>query len=166
MEKEIRTDALAFRPHPDDAEMGCGGLLLKLKDKGFSTGIVDLTRAELSTNGDLETREKETKEASKILGLDIRENLRLEDGNIKNDPESRLKVINSIRKYRPDLVLMPFWKDRHPDHENSYKLLKDAIFISGLKKFKTGNEFHKPEVVISYMLHYQFEPSFIADISN
>ena len=166
MEKEIKINVIAFSPHPDDAEMGCGGLLLKLKDKGYSTGIIDLTRAELSTNGDLETREKETKEASKILGLDIRENLRLEDGNIKNDPESRLKVINFIRKYKPGLVLMPFWKDRHPDHENSYKLLKDAIFISGLKKFKTGLDNHRPYAVISYMLHYEFKSSFIVDISK
>ncbi|MBU4313843.1 MAG: PIG-L family deacetylase, partial [Actinobacteria bacterium] len=148
MEKEIRIDALAFSPHPDDAEMGCGGLLLKLKDKGYRTGIIDLTRAELSTNGNLKTREEEIKEASKILGLDIRENLGLEDANIKNDYDSRLKVISAIRKYRPGLALIPFWRDRHPDHENSYKLLKDAIFISGLKKFKTGLDSYRPDVVI------------------
>jgi bacillithiol biosynthesis deacetylase BshB1 len=166
MEKEIRIDALAFSPHPDDAEMGCGGLLLKLKDKGYRTGIIDLTRAELSTNGNLKTREEEIKEASKILGLDIRENLGLEDANIKNDYDSRLKVISAIRKYRPGLALIPFWRDRHPDHENSYKLLKDAIFISGLKKFKTGLDSYRPDVVISYMLHYEFKPSFIVDISQ
>jgi bacillithiol biosynthesis deacetylase BshB1 len=166
MEKEIRIDALAFSPHPDDAEMGCGGLLLKLKDKGYRTGIIDLTRAELSTNGNLKTREEEIKEASKILGLDIRENLGLEDANIKNDYDSRLKVISAIRKYRPELALIPFWRDRHPDHENSYKLLKDAIFISGLKKFKTGLDSYRPDVVINYMLHYEFKPSFIVDISQ
>ncbi|GAH90093.1 unnamed protein product [marine sediment metagenome] len=166
MKKEIRIDALAFSPHPDDAEMGCGGLLLKLKDKGYRTGIIDLTRSELSTNGNLETREEEIKAASKILGLDIRENLGLEDTNIKNDYDSRLKVISVIRKYRPGLVLIPFWRDRHPDHENSYKLLKDAIFISGLKKFKTGLDSYRPDVVINYMLHYEFKPSFIVDISQ
>jgi len=166
MEKEIRIDALAFSPHPDDAEMGCGGLLLKLKDKGYRTGIIDLTRAELSTNGNLKTREEEIKEASKILGLDIRENLGLEDANIKNDYDSRLKVISAIRKYRPGLALIPFWRDRHPDHENSYKLLKDAIFISGLEKFKTELDSYRPDVVINYMLHYEFKPSFIVDISQ
>lgn len=166
MEKEIRIDALAFSPHPDDAEMGCGGLLLKLKDKGYRTGIIDLTRAELSTNGNLKTREEEIKEASKILGLDIRENLGLEDANIKNDYDSRLKVISAVRKYRPGLALIPFWRDRHPDHENSYKLLKDAIFISGLEKFKTGLDSYRPDVVINYMLHYEFKPSFIVDISQ
>ena len=166
MEKEIRIDALAFSPHPDDAEMGCGGLLLKLKDKGYRTGIIDLTRAELSSNGNLKNREEEIKEASKILGLDIRENLGLEDANIKNDYDSRLKVISTVRKYRPGLALIPFWRDRHPDHENSYKLLKDAIFISGLKKFKTGLDSYRPNVVINYMLHYEFKPSFIVDISR
>ena len=166
MEKEIRIDALAFSPHPDDAEMGCGGLLLKLKDKGYRTGIIDLTRAELSTNGNLKTREEEIKEASKILGLDIRENLGLEDANIKNDYDSRLKVISAVRKYRPGLAIIPFWRDRHPDHENSYKLLKDAIFISGLEKFKTGLDSYRPDVVINYMLHYEFKPSFIVDISQ
>lgn len=164
--KENKIDALAFSPHPDDAEMGCGGLLLKLKDKGYKTGIIDLTLAELSTNGDLETREKETKKATKILGLDIRENLKLEDANIKNDFDSRLKVINVLRKCRPDLVLIPFWRDRHPDHENSYKLLKDSIFISGLKKFKADFDAFSPYLVISYMLHYEFKPSFIVDISK
>ena len=166
IKKENKIDVIAFSPHPDDAEMGCGGLLLKLKDKGYKTGIIDLTRAELSTNGNLKIREGETKKASEILGLDIRENLELEDANIINDFNSRLKVINILRKYKPDLVLVPFWKDRHPDHENSYKLLKDSIFISGLKKFKTSLDAYRPYLVMCYMLHYEFKPSFIVDISE
>jgi len=164
--KENKIDVIAFSPHPDDAEMGCGGLLLKLKDKGYRTGIVDLTLAELSTNGNPEIREKETKKASKVLGLDIRENLKLEDAGIRNDSDSRIKVVNVLRKYRPDMVLIPFWRDRHPDHENSYKLLKDSIFISGLKKFKTDLDAYRPHIVISYMLHYEFKPCFIVDISK
>ena len=166
MNKLNKIDVIAFSPHPDDAEMGCGGILLKLKDQGYRTGIVDLSRAELSTNGDLDTRKKETEKASKILGLDVRENLGLEDGNIKNDFDSRLKVINAVRKYRPRLALIPFRWDRHPDHENSYKLLKDSIFISGLRKFNTELDFHRPHIVMSYMLHYEFKPSFIVDISR
>ena len=159
-------DVLAFSPHPDDAEMGCGGLLLKLKDKGYRTGIIDLTEAELSTSGDIKTRKKETEEAAKILGLDIRENLKLEDCNINNDFESRLKVINIIRKYKPKLVVIPYSKDRHPDHENSYRMLKGAIFISGLEKFKTKQKSYRPDIIIDYMLSYQFKPSFIVDISK
>jgi N-acetylglucosamine malate deacetylase 1 len=166
MNNAIKLDVLAFSPHPDDAEMGCGGLLLKLKDKGYRTGIVDLTLAELSTNGDLETRARETEKASEILGLDLRDNLELEDGNITNDRSSRTRVIEAVRKYRPGMVLMPYRSDRHPDHENSYKLLKDAIFISGLVKFRTGLEAFRPHIVISYMLHDDFSPSFVVDISD
>jgi bacillithiol biosynthesis deacetylase BshB1 len=159
-------DVMAFSPHPDDAEMGCGGLLLKLKDKGYSTGIVDLTESELSTNGDIETRKKETEIASRLLMLDLRENLNLSDCNITNDYNSRLKVVEIVRKYRPKMTIIPFYKDRHPDHENAHKLLKDAIFVSGLEKLKTVFPFHRPKIVICYMLNYNFEPSFIVNISN
>lgn len=159
-------DVLAFSPHPDDADMGCGGLLLKLKSIGYTTGIIDVTEAELSSNGDPDTRKKETLNASKILKLDIRENLKISDGAVANNLENRLKIIEIIRKYKPSLAVIPYEKDRHPDHENSSKLLKDAIFISGLKNFKTDIEFHKPKIVISYMLNYQFNHSFIVDISD
>lgn len=159
-------DVLAFSPHPDDADMGCGGLLLKLKSIGYTTGIIDVTEAELSSNGDPDTRKKETLNASKILKLDVRENLKISDGAVANNLENRLKIIEIIRKYKPSLAVIPYEKDRHPDHENSSKLLKDAIFISGLKNFKTDIEFHKPKIVISYMLNYQFNHSFIVDISD
>jgi len=159
-------DVLAFSPHPDDADMGCGGLLLKLKSMGYRTGIIDLTEAELSSNGDPDTREKETLNASKFLKLDIRKNLKISDGAVANNGENRLKIIEIIREYKPSLALIPYEKDRHPDHENSSKLLKDAIFVSGLKNFKTDSQFHKPKIVISYMLNYQFKPSFIVDISD
>ena len=159
-------DVLAFSPHPDDADMGCGGLLLKLKSIGYTTGIIDVTEAELSSNGDPDTRKKETLNASKILKLDDRKNLKISDGAVANNLENRLKIIEIIRKYKPSLAIIPYEKDRHPDHENSSKLLKDAIFISGLKNFKTDIEFHKPKIVISYMLNYQFNHSFIVDISD
>lgn len=166
MNNSTALDILAFSPHPDDAEMGCGGLLLKLKDYGYRTGIIDLTRAELSTNGDVETRAGETDEASRILKLDIRENLKLEDANITNDGTSRRKVIDSIRKYRPKMVLTPYHIDRHPDHENASKLLRDALFISGLEKFETDMDFYRPSIIINYMLQYEFKPGFIVDISD
>jgi bacillithiol biosynthesis deacetylase BshB1 len=159
-------DVMAFGAHPDDAELGCGGLLLKLKDLGYSTGVIDLTAAELSTNGDLATRQKETDEASALLKLDIRKNLNLQDCNITNDIQSRLKVVNAVRQYRPFLAVIPYKIDRHPDHENSCKLLKDSFFAAGLKKFETEFEAFRPKAVICYMLNHQFQPSFIVDISD
>lgn len=161
----MSVDVLAFAPHPDDAEIGCGGLLLKLKKLGYSTGIIDLTHGELSSNGDLITRQKETLAASKILKIDVRKNLSIEDCSIVNNSENRLKVIEVIRTHTPKLALIPYGKDRHPDHENSYKLLKDAFFISGLHRFNFKGKPHRPHAVICYMLNYQFKPSFIVDIT-
>jgi len=161
----MKIDIMAFGPHPDDAELGCGGLLLKLKNSGYSTSIVDLTEGELSTNGDTEIRKKESGKATKILMLDFRLNLGLGDCRITNSHENRLKVINIIRQHRPGLVLIPYSKDRHPDHENSHKLLKDAPYISGLEKFESGNSPYRPPAILCYMLNYQFKPSFIVDIS-
>lgn len=158
-------EVIAFGSHPDDAEMGCGGLLLKMKDQGYKTGIIDLTLGELSTNGNLQTRAKEAREATEILKLDVRDNLGLEDGNIKNDLASRKMVVASIRKYRPHMVLIPYRRDRHPDHENAHKLLKDSIFASGLAKFAQGQSY-RPHIVACYMLHYAFEPRFIVDITE
>jgi bacillithiol biosynthesis deacetylase BshB1 len=162
----MKIDAIAFSPHPDDAEMGCGGLILKLKKSGYRTGIIDLTRGELSSNGDVETRKKETQAASDILEIDLRENLNFQDGNIINDIETRDRIIDVLRKYQPKMVLIPFNKDRHPDHENAHKLIKDSIFISGLLKYRTGRDFFRPDIVLNYMLHYEFVPSFIVDISD
>jgi N-acetylglucosamine malate deacetylase 1 len=162
----MKTDVLAFGPHPDDVEMGCGGLLIKLKKSGYKTGIIDLTMGELSSNGDIETRTGETSAASVVLELDVRENLNLSDGNIINDIESRNRVIEMLRKYRPKMVLFPYYRDRHPDHENAHKLIKDSIFISGLVKYKTSMIFFRPDIVLNYMLHFEFTPSFIVDITD
>ncbi len=163
---DMDIDFLSFAPHPDDAEMGCGGLLLKMKDKGYTTGIVDLSRSELSSNGDLPTRAEETKKASEILKLDIRENLEIEDANISNTVENRKKIVDMLRKYRPRMVAMPYFTDRHPDHENSYRLIREAIFLSGLVKFETDRKAYRPNIVIHYMLHTEFDPTFIVDISK
>jgi bacillithiol biosynthesis deacetylase BshB1 len=137
-----------------------------MKDKGYRTGIVDLSKSELSSNGDLLTREKETNKASEILKLDLRENLGIEDANISNNLENRKKVVGMLRKYRPKMVAMPYRIDRHPDHENSYKLVREAIFLSGLVKFETEHKAYRPDIVINYMLHTEFDPTFIVDISK
>lgn len=162
----MKIDALAFSPHPDDAEMSCGGLLLKLKSRGYNTAIIDLTAGELSTNGDIDTRKQETDAATEILKLDFRDNLNFGDCSIKNDHKSRLKVINVLRDLRPSLVLFPYFIDRHPDHENAHKLIKNSIFISGLERFDTGVRPYRPKIAACYMLNYQFKQSFIVDISG
>lgn len=162
----MKIDVLAFGAHPDDVELFCSGLLLKLKSQGYSIGIIDLTRAELSTRGNVELRQRETEQASKILGLDVRENAGLTDGDINVNAHSKQVVIEYIRKYKPRIVLAPYWEDRHPDHIYASRLVSASFFYSGLAKVKTEHEAYRPQSLIHYFHHKVEKPSFIVDISS
>ena len=159
-------DVLAFGAHPDDVEACAGGYLLKAKQKGLTTGIVDLTLGEKGTNGTIEIRKKEADEGAKILGCSFRENLELPDGNISVNKENEMAVLEVIRKYRPETVLAPWLEDRHPDHEDVGKLVSKASMYSGLAKIETEYERWRPKKIFYYMLHYDFKPSFVVDISD
>ena len=159
-------DCLAFGPHPDDVELFCSGVLIKLKKQGHSTGIVDLTLGELSTNGDPDTRQSEAERAKQILELEIRVNLGLKDGSIESTWVNRQEVIKTIRLLRPKICLIPYWEDRHPDHESASALLKRALFDSGLSKIDTGQEPFRPNTILYYILHNFVNPSFVVDISE
>jgi bacillithiol biosynthesis deacetylase BshB1 len=167
----MNLDVLVFAAHPDDAELSMGGTIARFTANGFKVGVVDLTRAELSTRGDVKIRAKETAEASKILKLKIRENLGFEDGNISISQNSVKKVAELIRKYKPSIVFAPYFNDRHPDHIDVSKLIKRAVFSSGLEKLKTtlsgkSQLPYRPKKLFYYMQTYVFEPSFIIDISE
>ena len=109
-------DVMAFGAHPDDIELGCGGTLCKLAEAGHDVVMVDMVRGELGTRGTLETRKAEAVLAAEIIGAVARENLALEDGNIHTSAESKRRVAQVIRTYRPRMVLLPYYEDRHPDH--------------------------------------------------
>lgn len=164
-------DALAFAPHPDDAELYCAGTLLALKDSGLRIGIVDCTRGELATRGTPELRARESEAASRLLGLDFRENLGIPDGGIENSADHRLRVIRVLRRTRPSLVLLPPPRDRHPDHERCHALLREALFASGLDKLRAedpqGNPLppHRPAKAFCYMMTDDVPPALIVDIS-
>jgi bacillithiol biosynthesis deacetylase BshB1 len=157
---------MAFGAHPDDVELFCSGTLVKLKSSGFKTGVVDLTKGELSTNGDEKTRQKEAEKASDILNLDIRLNLSIPDGNISKSLENRGKIVHLIRKYRPSICFVPYWEDRHPDHIDASLLVQRALFEAGLSKFESPGVAYRPRTVLFYMMHTHFNPSFIVDISD
>lgn len=164
-------DVIFFGSHPDDVELSCGGTLIKLVESGRKTGIIDLTKGEYGTRGSVKTRTQETKNACKILGVKIRENLGLSDTNIENTTTNRLKIIKSIRKYKPKIIFLPYPSDRHPDHIHSSILVKESAFYSGLAKLKTklnrkAQTHHRPAKMIYYMQTYTFEPSFIVDITE
>jgi len=161
-----KIDCMAFGPHPDDVELFCAGTLIKLKSQGYSTAIVYLTQGELSTNGDVKTRQKESELAAKILNIDKRHNLSIPDGKITSDEKNRKKIIDVIRTYRPDICLVPYWQDRHPDHSDASLLIQRAVFDAGLKKIESRFEAHRPKTILYYMLHQTFDPTFIVDISS
>jgi N-acetylglucosamine malate deacetylase 1 len=167
----MKLDILIFAAHPDDAELGMGGMIAKLSAEGKTVGIIDLTEAELSSNGTIESRRLETAEASKILNISIRENLNIPDGKVKINDEVVNSAIKLIRKYQPRIIFAPYFNDRHPDHIGASKIVKEAVFFSGLKKIETeldGDEqkIHRPDKLYYYMQTYEFTPSFIVDISD
>jgi N-acetylglucosamine malate deacetylase 1 len=167
----MNIDVLVFAAHPDDAELSMGGTLAKLTKSGYRVGIIDITRGELGTRGTAETRQKEAFQAAIILKAALRENLSIPDGNIQRTKENLLKIIMVIRRYRPKIIFAPYFNDRHPDHIDASKLVKEAVFTSGLAKIKTfdrevAQEHYRPSRLFYYMQTYTFEPSFIVDISE
>ncbi len=167
----MKLDILAFGAHPDDVELGAGGLLATHAQKGALTGIVDLTRGEMGTRGTPEIRDEEAKEAARILGCAVRENLQMPDGQVSYDHESQLQVATVIRKYRPDIVLMNAPTDRHPDHGRASRLVEEACFIAGLHKIsctdEAGEELApwRPKTMYKYLQFYNLEPNLLVDIS-
>ena len=167
-----KLDFLAFGAHPDDVELGCGATIAKLVSQGKKVGIVDLTRGELGTRGSAEIRTKETKEASKILGITIRENMDFKDGFFRNDEEHQLKIIQIIRKYQPDFIFCNAQDDRHIDHPKGSQLVVEASFLSGLSKIVTHDFFGnnqnqwRPKNIYHYIQWKNLHPDFIFDVSG
>jgi bacillithiol biosynthesis deacetylase BshB1 len=167
----MHLDVLVFSAHPDDAELSMGGTIALLTKNNLKVGLIDLTKGELSTRGTVETRQREAFNAAIILKASLRENLELQDGNILNNKENLLKVIMSIRKYKPKIVFAPYFNDRHPDHIDASNLIKRAFFYSGLAKIKTFDkevpqQHFRPEKIYYYMQTFTFEPTFIVDVSE
>jgi bacillithiol biosynthesis deacetylase BshB1 len=172
-------EVLAFGPHPDDVELFCGGLLARMADLGHRTGIVDLTRGEKSSRGTPETRAAETDAASRVLGLTVRENLGLPDGWINPwagfevpEPERArtapvARVVEVLRRLRPELVLVPWQHERHPDHEATSTLVTRALFFASVRKFETEPPTapFTPRQVLYYPLRHLAEPSLVVDIT-
>ncbi len=167
----MKLDILAFAAHPDDLEISASGTIAKMIDKGFKVGIIDLTKGELGTRGSAELRNLEAQNASSILGISARENLDLGDGFFEMNEENKRKIITTLRKYKPDIVLANSITDRHPDHGRGSKLVSEACFLSGLIKIETHvdgqiQESWRPRVVYHYIQDYYIKPDFVIDISD
>lgn len=167
----MKLHILAIAAHPDDIELGCGGTLIKHARAGQRVGILDLTEGELGTRGSVETRYKEAAEAARIMGLAVRENVRMRDGFFRNDEEHQLELIRYIRRFQPHIVIANAPEDRHPDHGRGANLTRDASFLAGLRKIETWwegqpQEPWRPKRVFHMIQDRPLEPTFIVDVSD
>ena len=162
----LALDILAVAAHRDDVEQTCGGTLLKMAQMGHRTGILDLTKGEMGTRGSAEDRAREALDAAKILCVSWRHALDVPDGRVENTWENRLKVARVIRETTPRVLILPYWKGRHPDHYTASILGYEACFLAGLKKLEIGSEPHRPFKIIYATLYYDIRPTFVVDITD
>jgi bacillithiol biosynthesis deacetylase BshB1 len=167
----LPTDIIVFSAHPDDAELGCGGTIKDLTSRGYSVTLIDATKGEMGSRGDIEQRKKEAAASDMILGNQQRINLGFEDGNLRSTRENCDIVATYIRLIRPNMIIFPPQFERHPDHEGMHEIVRNAYFIAGLHKKSLlfeGNttEPWRPQSLFCYIQAYHQEPDFIIDISH
>lgn len=168
----MKLDILAIGVHPDDVELSCSGTVINEIKRGKKAGVVDLTQGELGTRGTVETRYAEASNAAMIMGIHVRENLKMRDGFFENDETNKRILITAIRKYQPQIVLANALHDRHPDHGRAGKMIAECCFLSGLSKIETKDEAGnsqarwKPSYVLHYIQDWYHEPDLVIDISD
>jgi N-acetylglucosamine malate deacetylase 1 len=158
-------DVMAFGAHPDDIEICVGGTLIKLVELGHSIVMVDMVRGEMGTRGTPEMRAQEAAAAAAVIGATARENLGLPDGGVHLNDDSRRRVAEVVRQYRPRLAIAPFPEGRHPDHYHTGEIAYEGIFMAGLAKFDTGQEAWRPSRLLYYPTAVPFTPSFVVDVT-
>lgn len=168
MSDEVHLDALAIGAHPDDAELACGGTLLKLVSLGYRVGVLDMARGEMGTRGSGEIRAREAEAAAREMKLTLRDNLELPDGHIWLNEESRVRMVRKIRQYRPRVIFTHYWEDPHPDHVHTCQIVREGAHVAGLARYdaEAGQERHRPHTVAHFMFPRTSPPTFVVDISE
>jgi len=167
METQEKIDIMIFGAHPDDCEMTMGGTILKMKSLSYKVGICDLTRGEAGTYGTPETRKQELENATKMLGLDVRVTLDFPDSKIRDTEENRLRIVEVIRKYKPEIVFSFMDKPlRHPDHYWCGKMVRECCFLAGLQKIETESSSFRPSAFIGFPELTFDKPDFVIDVSD
>lgn len=166
----MKVDILAIAAHPDDVEISVAGTLMKHIDQGKKVAIVDLTEGELGSRGTVSDRYEEAANASALMGIHDRRNLQMEDGFFACSKSNLIKLVEQIRYYRPEVVLVNAVSDRHPDHGRASRLASEACFLSGLRRIETSldltnQELWRPKSVYHYIQDYYHQPDFVVDIS-
>jgi N-acetylglucosamine malate deacetylase 1 len=161
-------DLLAIAAHRDDVELTCGGTLAKAARFGQRTAILDLTQGEMGTRGSADVRAREAEKAASVIGVAIRENLRLPDAAVMNDPATREQLVRAIRRLRPKVVIAPALQGRHPDHATSAQLIRDACFLAGIGKLAADVPKHRQFKVLHSLAYRQdfIRPTFVVDVTT
>ncbi|MBO9128223.1 bacillithiol biosynthesis deacetylase BshB1 [Bacillus sp. 165] len=164
----MKLHILAFGAHADDVEIGMAGTIAKYTKQGYEAGICELTEAELSSNGTVEVRKKEANRAAEILGVNMRKNLGMPDRGLFMKEEYIEQIVDVIREWRPAVVFAPFHEDRHPDHGNCTRLVEEAVFSAGIRKYKGKKDLpaHRVSSFHYYMINGFHKPSFCVDITR
>lgn len=157
---------LAFGAHADDVEIGMAGTIAKYAKEGYKVGICDLTEADLSSNGTVEIRKEEALAAACNIGVTERINLALPDRGLYMKEEYIKEIVKVIRTYKPRLVFAPYYEDRHPDHANCAKLVEEAVFSAGIRKYIPEFPAHRVSSLYFYMINGFHKPDFCVDISE
>jgi len=159
-------DVLTIAAHPDDIELTCAGTLIKMVDKGYSVGILDLTQGEMGTRGTPAIRAHEADAARAAIGARFRESLNFGDSRLVASIENRYALAEKIRVSRPRTVILPYWEGRHPDHYTAATLGYEACYASGLKQLPVGGTPHRPKKIIYASMYWEVKPSFLVDITS
>lgn len=161
----MNLDLLAIAAHPDDVELTCGGTLLKMAQRGYKTGILDLTAGEMGTRGTPQTRAKEATRAGKILAVKWRGTLGVPDSDVQPSRQHKLRLAAMIRQLRPKTVILPYWEARHPDHYHASTLGYEACFLAGLKQLPIEGDAYRPFKILYSISYADVRPTFVVDIT-
>ena len=162
----MKLDLLAIAAHPDDVELTCGGTLLKMAQKGYKTGILDLTEGEMGTRGTPATRAKEAALAAKILKVSWRGTLGVPDSDVQASRQHKIRLARVIRELRPRTVILPYWEARHPDHYNASTLGYEGCFLAGLKQLPIDGEPYRPFKILYATSFEGMAPTFVVDVTK
>jgi N-acetylglucosamine malate deacetylase 1 len=160
-----QVDILTIAAHPDDVELTCAGVMIRMAHQGYSVGILDLTQGEMGTRGTPELRAQEAEAARAVMGAKFRETMNLGDSRLTNSIDNRLAVAERIRAARPQTVILPYWEGRHPDHYTASVLGYEACYAAGLKQLPVAGEPHRPRKILYASMYWEVRPSFVVDIS-
>ena len=162
----MKLDLMAIAAHPDDVELTCGGTVIKMAQRGYKVGVLDLTRGEMGTRGSAEVRLREAAAAARVMGVRLRANLGLPDARLEVTEENKLAVAQKIRELRPRTVILPYWEGRHPDHYKASQLGYEGCFLAGLKRAPLEGEPHRPFKILYSTVYCDVRPTFVVDITE